>query len=226
MKGIEQDALRTAGDHFAEIPSLEERVARIEARDRVEELLAHYARCVDAQDAQGVGAAFTEDGEMCSPGMPALKGRARITKLYGRLLPALRTSSHLIGAQQVLFASSERALVHAAFQAWDSYKADDALDCFSFGFYEVEAVREADGEWRMAALSINFAGQLEASADGSPARRRGHERSFLRAVRSPVAAGAQGIAVALGARSSGFSAKRGGAGAWRRPIGLMLNGHV
>ena len=57
-------------------------------------------------------------------------------------------------------------LVHAAFQAWDSYKADDTLDCFSFGFYEVEAVREADGEWRMAALNINFAGQLEASADG------------------------------------------------------------
>ena len=166
MKESEQDVLRTAGDYFAESPSLEERVARIEARDRVEELLAHYARCVDAQDAQGVGAAFTEDGEMCNPGMPALKGRARITKLYGKLLLELRTSSHLIGAQQVLFASSERALVHAAFQAWDSYKADDVLDCFSFGFYEVEAVREADGEWRMAALNINFAGQLEASADG------------------------------------------------------------
>ena len=73
MKEIEQDVLRTAGDYFAESPSLEERVARIEARDRVEELLAHYARCVDAQDAQGVGAAFTEDGEMCNPGMPALK---------------------------------------------------------------------------------------------------------------------------------------------------------
>ena len=86
MKEIEQDVLRTAEDHFAENPSLEERVARIEARDRVEELLAHYARCVDAQDAQGVGAAFTEDGEMCNPGMPALKGRARITKLYGKLL--------------------------------------------------------------------------------------------------------------------------------------------
>lgn len=67
MKEIEQDVLRTAGDYFAESPSLEERVARIEARDRVEELLAHYAHCVDAQDAQGVGAAFTEDGEMCNP---------------------------------------------------------------------------------------------------------------------------------------------------------------
>lgn len=158
--------MQSTEDHFAEGSSLEDRIARIEAREQIGELLAHYARCVDAQDAQGVGAAFTEDGEVCNPGMPALKGRARIAKLYGKLLPALRTSSHLIGAQQVLFASSERALVHAAFQAWDSYKADDALDCFSFGFYEVEAVREADGEWRMAALNINFAGQLEASADG------------------------------------------------------------
>ena len=96
MKEIEQDALRTAEDHFAESPSLEERVARIEARDRVEELLAHYARCVDAQDAQGVGAAFTEDGEMCNPGMPALKGRARITKLYGKLLPAFLRSGAVL----------------------------------------------------------------------------------------------------------------------------------
>lgn len=82
MKEIEQDALRTAEDHFAESPSLEGRVARIEARDRVEELLAHYARCVDAQDAQGVGAAFTEDGEMCNSGMPALKGRAHHEALW------------------------------------------------------------------------------------------------------------------------------------------------
>ena len=166
MKEIEPEALRTAEDHFAESPSLEDRIDRIEAREQIGELLAHYARCVDAQDAQGVGAAFTEDGEVCNPGMPALKGRTRIAKLYGKLLPALRTSSHLIGAQQVLFVSSEKALVHAAFQAWDSYRADGALDCFSFGFYEVEAVREADGEWRMAALNINFAGQLEATADG------------------------------------------------------------
>ena len=72
----------------------------------------------------------------------------------------------LLVRNRFFFESSEKALVHAAFQAWDSYKADDAPDCFSFGFYEVEAVREADGEWRMAALNINFAGQLEATADG------------------------------------------------------------
>lgn len=35
MKKIEQDVLRTAEDHFAESPSLEERVARIEACNRV-----------------------------------------------------------------------------------------------------------------------------------------------------------------------------------------------
>lgn len=83
MKEIEQDVLRTAEDHFAESPSLEDRIDRIEAREQIGELLAHYARCVDAQDAQGVGAAFAEDGEVCNPGMPALKGRARIAKLYG-----------------------------------------------------------------------------------------------------------------------------------------------
>lgn len=67
MKEIEQDVLRTAGDRFAESPSLEERVARIEARDRVEELLAHYARCVDAQDAQGVALRSRKMGKCATP---------------------------------------------------------------------------------------------------------------------------------------------------------------
>ena len=141
-------------------------LARMQAREQVEELLAHYARCVDVQDAQGVAAVFCEDGALCNPGMAAVEGRARIAKLYGKLLPAMRTSSHLIGAQQVRFASEDAALVHAAFQAWDSYAAPDAPDCFSFGFYEVEARREADGAWRIAALNINFAGQLEMGEGG------------------------------------------------------------
>ncbi len=167
MKTTEQGILKTMDDGLREGASLEERVARMEDRERIEELLAHYARCVDAQDAQGVGAAFIEDGELCNPGMPALKGRARIAKLYGKLLPAMSTSSHLVGAQQIAFTSKDEALVHAAFQAWDSYKDESALDCFSFGFYEAYVMREADGEWRIAALNVNFAGQLEMSPDGS-----------------------------------------------------------
>ena len=166
MKIVEQGIMSTAADGETKDASLESRIAQMEDRVRIEELLAHYARCVDTQDAEGVAAAFTEDGQMCNPGMPALAGRARIARLYGKLLPAMRTSSHLIGAQQVHFVDGDRALVHAAFQAWDSYNAVDALDCLSFGFYEVEAVREADGEWRMAALNINFAGQLEIPSDG------------------------------------------------------------
>ncbi len=165
MKVLEQGALRSAGECGKDAP-IEERVAYMEARESIEELLPHYARCVDVQDAQGVGALFTEEGEMCNPGMPPVVGRARIAKLYGKLLPAMRTSSHAVGAQQVLFESADRAVVHAAFQSWDSYKADDALDCLSFGFYEVEAVREADGEWRIATLNISFAGQLEVPAAG------------------------------------------------------------
>lgn len=166
MEIVEDGAARKAADAFGEngegTQTIERRLARLEAREAIEELLPHYARCVDCQDAHGVAAAFAEDGALCNPGMPPLAGRARIERLYGKLLPAMRTSSHLIGAQQVLFTGEDAALVHAAFQAWDSYAADDAPDCFSFGFYEAEVKRQPNGQWAFVALSIDFAGQLEA----------------------------------------------------------------
>ena len=160
----------------------------------------------------------------CATRHACLKGRARITKLYGKLLPELHTSSHLIGAQQVLFVSSERALVHAAFQAWDSYKADDALDCFSFGFYEVEAVREADGEWRMAALNINFAGQLEASATVACVW-RGVNGRFCEQFARPWRRHPGNSRRAWGSVKRLFCEV---GRCWRvaSPIGLMLNRHV
>ncbi len=150
---------------------IEERIARLEDRASIEELLAHYARCVDAQDAEGVAAAFVADGVMCGPNMQPVAGRARIQKLYSRLLDAMESSLHLVGGQQVLFESSDCAVVHAAFSAWDSYRDEADPDCFSHGFYELKALKEADGEWRISVLNIHFAGQLDAAGVPYPGGR-------------------------------------------------------
>lgn len=148
-----------------------ERIARLEDRIRIEELLAHYARCVDTQDAAGVAAAFLPDGCICGPNLQPVVGSERIHKLYRRLLSAMKSSLHLVGSQQVLFESPNCAVVHAAFYAWDSYLDEADPDCYSFGFYEAKALKEEDGEWRFSALNIHFAGQLDSSSVPYPGGR-------------------------------------------------------
>ena len=167
------DAASPAGSTTPELPTLafaadapaptpEERLARIEDRFALEELLAHYARCVDEQDAAGVAAAFTADGRLETIGNPAIAGRERIAKLYGRLLGEISASSHLLGTVQVHFPTHEGAVAACTFLAWDSYVAQSRPDELSHGRYEASAVREPDGLWRLAALRICFAAQMHA----------------------------------------------------------------
>lgn len=169
MKRVENGKVASIDEAAAS--GIEERIARLEDRASIEELLAHYARCVDAQDAEGVAAAFVADGILCGPGISPVAGRARLQKLYGKLLGQMESSLHLVGAQQVLFESSDCAVVHAAFYAWDSYRDAADPDCFSHGFYEAKVLKEADGEWRIAVLNIHFAGQLDASGVPYPGGR-------------------------------------------------------
>ena len=142
--------------------SLEERVARMEDYRAIHELLAHYARCVDARDGVGAASVFCENGELHGPGAPAIAGRQRIARLYGKLLGRMTSSSHMVGNEQVLFTSRDTACAHCVLLAWEGFGA--ALDAsvdnrFSLGRYELELVREADGEWRVSAMNVHFAGQ-------------------------------------------------------------------
>ena len=166
MKANGQNAVVSLAD-WPPNAGLVERVWALETRQSVVELFNHYARCVDLKDAAGVAGVFTDDGELCGPRGTLVSERDCIQAVYRRLLGELRTSSHLIGGVQVQIVSEDRAVAHAAFQAWDSYLPDDEgkckSDCFSFGQYEAIAVLEADGEWRFARFGVWFNGQLEVS---------------------------------------------------------------
>lgn len=144
----------------SEAASVEERLARLEDERAIREIAAHYARCVDAKDAEGVASTFTEDGAFCGPGMDPLCGRERIAKVYGHLLGRMNSSTHLVGGEQVLFRGSDEAFLQCSFFAWEGFH--EALvpeDRFTFGRYEFDLVKEPDGQWRARALYICFAGQ-------------------------------------------------------------------
>lgn len=166
MKTVDGGVLTTVEEWPA--TTWEERVQRLEDVRAIEESMAHYARAVDEGDAEGVAALFTAEGCLCGPGFPPVCGRAKIEKLYGRLLPAIAASSHGVSNAQVCVTGPATALAYCVLWAWDGMGADARLSFadgavaanqFSFGRYEFSLVREADGEWRVAAMNIHFAGQ-------------------------------------------------------------------
>lgn len=141
--------------------TLEERIQRMEDTEAIKGIMYHYTRCTDNLDAEGIAAMFTESGTFCSPALGNPTGRKAIAELYAKLLPGTKSSTHLIANQQIWFKTNDRAIMHCYLHAWQTFETYPAKpDCFSYGRYEVEVVREDDGEWRVQNFKIVFAGQL------------------------------------------------------------------
>lgn len=161
MKTLENDLMTTVEEWPAS--TVEERIRRLEDVRSISEVVAHYARCVDNGDGVGAASVFAEDGSLVCPGAPPICGRAKLAKLYGRLLVSITASTHAVSNLQVCVTGPDSAKAHCVLWAWDGYGKELDLaasaDQFSFGRYELELVRETDGEWRVQAMNINFAGQ-------------------------------------------------------------------
>lgn len=140
------------------------RIERLEDERAIKEVIYHYARSVDAQDPAGVASIFIEEGCFCGPHMNPLVGRDLIEKIYTKLLGPLRSSTHLIGNEQVLFTSHTEAVLHCYFVAWEGFH-DELVsdDRFTMGRYELSVIKETDGQWRARALHVCFAGQSNSS---------------------------------------------------------------
>lgn len=159
MKQVVDGRISTVED--APSVSLEERVSRLEDIEAIKSIMYHYARCTDNLDADGIAAMFTEDGRFCSPALGNPTGRDAIRELYAKLLPGTKSSTHVIANQQIWFKTKDSAVMHCYLHAWQTFdEYPKKPDCFSYGRYEVDVVRETDGEWRVTAFKIVFAGQL------------------------------------------------------------------
>ena len=145
----------------APVNTLEERIQRIEDTEAIKNIMYHYTRCTDALDPEGIASIYTENGTFCSPALGNPTGRKAIAELYGKLLPGTKSSEHLIANQQVLFTSNTTAVMHCYFHSWQTFESYPSKpDCYTYGRYEVEVVKEDDGEWRVQNFKIVMAGQL------------------------------------------------------------------
>src|SRR3954463_3648616 len=83
------------------------RLARVEARLELQELLGRYALAVDDHDAGALADCFTEDGLFASPNSPAAVGRDAVGEFFRARFDRFGATLH-VPLFQVLHSLSER----------------------------------------------------------------------------------------------------------------------
>ena len=134
---------------------LEQRIARLEARAEIAELIANYCFAVDERDTDRIGACFTRDGVFRSvDGVMDATGRdAVIAQFHGRFA-VLGASNHFTHDRTVSFDATDPAratgLVNAHAEVarngealWTSLRYEDE--------YRLE-----EGRWRFRVRTLSF----------------------------------------------------------------------
>ncbi len=123
--------------------SIEERLDRLESYVSIQQLVARYARALDARDMTAVADLFDPEVEVGSSG----SGRAALQEWMTRLMSSMRTSVHLVGEHIIDFIDADTAtgVVYCrdelerpetqewsvgTIQYWDDYKRIDGTWLF------------------------------------------------------------------------------------------------
>jgi hypothetical protein len=130
--------------------AVDERLARIEARLELSDLVGRYCRLVDGRDYAGVAALFAADASFHYPGGSA--ARADLEEFFAGQLTQYEATYHYTHAHLVELAGDD-----AASGSVDAH-AEHAVDgaCVVAGIrYEDEYVRDA-GEWRFGRRTLQI----------------------------------------------------------------------
>lgn len=158
MKEIKNGAMFKMPD--APCKTLEEKVQRLLDIEEIKTIPFHYARNCDRLDAEAISSIFTEDGVYWSAGLGPIKGRKAISDYFGAAYVHEKSATHLMGNQQVWFETNDKAVLHTYFHSWSTFKDYPVTgDRYTYGRYEIIAVRDTDGEWRASDMHIVCAGQ-------------------------------------------------------------------
>lgn len=136
-------------------PTLEHRIARLEARVEIRELVAHYCFTVDARDIEGISRCFTRDGVMRSlDGAMNASGRDAVIEQFHGRFAVLGPSNHFTHDHLIEFdpQDTERAtgivnshaeVVRHGEALWASLRYHDEY-------------RREDGRWRFRVRTLAF----------------------------------------------------------------------
>jgi 3-phenylpropionate/cinnamic acid dioxygenase small subunit len=127
------------------------RVAALEDRYAICELLAHYCSAVDHRDWTAVANLFSRDGRADLPGFGQATGRSEIRNLFSHIPDQVQQSWHMV-SNEVIELTGDRARCRSSFDV-PLVAGEEA--CFALGRYEDELVREDQG-WRFAERRLRY----------------------------------------------------------------------
>jgi ketosteroid isomerase-like protein len=158
MKTIIDGKMCKLADAPAE--SLEEKVQRLLDIEEIKSIMYQYAYYTDLLDKEGLSSLFTEDAVWYSNGLGLVRGKKAIADGFGGMYEEEKSATHLMGNQQVWFETKDKARMHTYFHSWSCFHEYPAkYDRYTYGRYEIVAVREEDGEWRCSEIRLVIAGQ-------------------------------------------------------------------
>lgn len=135
----------------------EDALARLLARQAIEDVLVAYCRHLDRMDLPAIGALFTADCTVVyadAPGFSA-SGRDALERSLARMWRWQRTAHHLSNVT-VAFDDARTARTESYVLAW--HERPDGRTATLYGRYLDRLVQEADGAWRIAERRMDMNG--------------------------------------------------------------------
>lgn len=140
--------------------ALESRLARIEARTEIIDLMHSYCRAADRLDPSAMLAHFIDRCRVSYVVGAAWMDKAMLAEMLDTYLPNTVSSQHMITNEEIIFLSDDEAILHTYMYSWQRYRDFPMRsDTHRFGRYERRVARGAAG-WRFTHMLLVSAGEL------------------------------------------------------------------
>jgi ketosteroid isomerase-like protein len=139
----------------SQIEGLDERIARLEARAEIRELIARYCFTIDARDVEGIGACFTRDGRFRSvDGQMNAAGRDAVVEQFHGRFAVLGPSNHFTHDQLVEFTPGEPHRARGIVNSHAEVIRNGEPMLASLRYHDEYRLEE--GRWRFADRALEF----------------------------------------------------------------------
>ena len=135
--------------------TLEQRIARLEARTEIRELVARYCFTVDERDVEGIGQCFTRNGCCRSlDGVMNATGRDGVVAQFHGRFAVLGPSNHFTHDHIIEFDERDTAHATGLVNSHAEVVRNDAPMLASLRYHD--EYRFEDGRWRFEARTLSF----------------------------------------------------------------------
>jgi hypothetical protein len=143
------DTLESAGR------TLEQRLARLEARVAIHELVARYCFTIDARDIEGIGRCFTRGGGFRSlDGVMDAVGRDAVVEQFHGRFAVLGPSNHFTHDHLIEFGDSDPGRATGIVNSHAEVVRNDEPMLASLRYHD--EYRFEDGRWRFHVRTLSF----------------------------------------------------------------------